>query len=665
MVKVNNSKKNINTGNMSPRNSNVLPIYILFLIVVPIFLYFRVIDYSFSNLDDSSLITDHFDRISNIENLPKALTTDAFFSHQSSFYRPLQTISFMIDSQISDKNPSAYHATNLVLHVIVVLVLFLFLIKLGIKREISFLLALIYSVHPMLTNAVCWIPAQGDLYLSLSGLSAFIMFINYYTKKRTGYLILHAILFLFACLAKETALVFPFMFIIYFYYFVKNGKSWKDILPYPFIWAGIFLIYFLLRSSAITINNPSSISGIQAFVKNLPTIPIIFGKIIIPMGLTTMPLFDNVSVIIGLCLLVISSILLVKCKAYRNHYVIFGILWFLGFIIPPMYYRMRLAEFSSEYFEHRAGLPVIGLIIITGILLNTLPKKSFRNIVYIIVPILFVYTSFAFIHSKDYSDRMTFSNAAINSNANNAFALTSRGCEYMNAGNNEQAMADFESAIKVCRFYSSPYYNKGVMSHIAGNTQKAEFYYSLALKYDTLLQGVNYISYPVYYNLAWEKMELKKYNEAIILLKRTLVEYPSNGDLYNNLGSSYFSISGYDSALYYYSKALDIQPNSALYLSNRGGVKYFIKDYKGALIDYEKALEADQNDADLWFHAGNTKMELNDIEGAITDLSRVILIQPTFGEAYYRRGLAYLRANKKAESEKDMSDANKLGFKKQ
>src|ERR1035437_5382999 len=568
-------------------NKNRLKVYLLFLVIVPSLLYFRVVNFSFSNFDDINLILNNYNMISNIGNVPKAFTTDAYFSHQSNFYRPLQTVSFMIDAQISGQNPWSYHLTNLILFILIVIALFILLIKFGIKQEIALLLSLLYSVHPLLTSAICWIPARGDLFLTLFGLMSFISFINYFYNNQARYLLYHFICFLLSCLAKETAIVFPFLIALYFYFILKKERPWKEMIPFLIIWCSSFLIYFFLRNSAITLNRTSSLSGIVPFIKNLPTIPITFGKIFLPFGLTTMPLFNNLSIILGILIFVFSMVMIVKYRVYKNPYLLLGALWFIGFTLPPLYFRFTIAEFSAEYFEHRTLLPTIGIFIMLGAFLNTLLIKwTSQRVIKLFIPIIIVYSFIAFVHTKDYSDPMAFFSSAISSNPNNAAALNSRGSEYLHNGNIRQSLADYESAIQVCPDYSSPYFNEGGIYHDSGDEIKAEYCFSQALRYDTLYHYFNiYMADNAYINLSIIKMNLKKFDEAIVILKKGLNKSPANSDMNNDLGFSYYLTAKYDSALYAFSKAIVYQPNSASYYTNRGLTKYAIKDFKGALSD--------------------------------------------------------------------------------
>jgi tetratricopeptide (TPR) repeat protein len=356
--------------------------------------------------------------------------------------------------------------------------------------------------------------------------------------------------------------------------------------------------------------------------------------------------------------------MIIKFRVYKNPYLVLGALWFIGFTLPPLYYRLRIAEFSTEYLEHRTILPMIGIFIMVGIFLSSLLSKwSSWKTIKLFIPILIFYAIIAYSHSNDYSDPITFFSAAIASNPINAGAVNSRGIEYLHSGNIQQAQADLDRALKIYPYYSSPYYNKGLISHSEGDYIKGEYFFSQALKYDTLLPGAAALRYTILYDFAGEEIVLKKYDEAIVLLKKALIVSPPDADLYNNLGFSYFSTSRFDSAIYAYSRALEIQPNSAFYYTNRGGAEYSMKDFNHALSDYSRALTLDPNSAGSWFNTGNTKLELNDYEGAISDLSTAIKMNPNWGDAYSHRGNAYSKLNKLSEAREDWAEAKKLGSK--
>jgi tetratricopeptide (TPR) repeat protein len=659
------SKKKDKQTQTNRVNKNSLIVYLLFLVLVPLVLYFRVVNFQFTNLDDENIILEHYDTIGDINKIKEAFNLDAFMSKKGYlFYRPVQTISFMLDAQLGGKEPWVYHLSNLVIHILTVIALFFFLKKIRVKDEISFLLLLFFSIHPLFANAVAWIPARGDLLLGLFTLLSLITFLEYFESRKIIYFILHASVFMIAIFSKETAVLLPVVILFYLYFAAREKFIIKDVIPFLTVWGIIFVLYYYLRQNVLRGKGNPGFFGLVPFIKNLPVIPITFGKFFLPQNLSAWPLFDSASLIIGIILLLISVALVIKYKDGNWRIIVWGAIWFLSFTVPAMIFRTYMAEVGIEYNEYRTYLPMMGILVIMGVLGSKLLNKfSFNAILKVSIPVILIYAIIAFTHSAVFADSISFYTSAINGNSRNAIAFNSRGNEYYNSGNVQQAMADYESAIEIFPSYSAPIFNKGVVYHSAGDDIKAEYLYSQALKFDTLSPVLTSLRFSILYNFAGEKMILKKYDEAIVLLKKAEKESPEISELYNNLGYAYFSTGRKDSALYAYSKAIELKPISTLYYTNRGTTKYSIKDFVGALSDYNRALELDHNSAISWYNTGNTKIELNDFEGAISDLNTAIKMNPEWGDAYYHRGIAFSRLNKQPEAREDWAEARRLGLK--
>lgn len=137
--------------------------------------------FGFSFLDDQALILENLGFLRNLANIPLAFTTEVFHALHSSaaYYRPVLTLSFMIDSIFSGASPFFYHLSNVVIHLVASCVLFIFLQKIKIKRDLAFPFSLIFVVHPVLTQAVSWIPGRNDSLLALFSLASFAFILNY------------------------------------------------------------------------------------------------------------------------------------------------------------------------------------------------------------------------------------------------------------------------------------------------------------------------------------------------------------------------------------------------------------------------------------------------------------------------------------------------------
>jgi tetratricopeptide (TPR) repeat protein len=363
---------------------------------------------------------------------------------------------------------------------------------------------------------------------------------------------------------------------------------------------------------------------------------------------------------LGIVLIIIFSAITIKVIRRERKIVIWGAIWFLAFSIPPMF--LRTSDFGYEYFEYRAYLPIIGILIIAGCFIKELSAGIlFKKILIISIPILLSYSIVAFFHSSVYADFISFFTSAIKANPNNAVAYNSRGCRYLDIGMKNEAMADFDNSIKACKTYSVPYNNKGLLYMSLGDHTKAEKFLALAINYDTLYPKANNdISY---INFSSEKLNLKKYEEAIVIIKKGIGKYPDNRSLHNNLGLAYYYTSKFDSAVVEYNKAIQPESNSFRYYNNRGKAEFRLNKFTDAMNDFNKALELKPDFMDAYFYRGLTKMNLNKFEEAISDFKIAISLDSRSGEAYYFRGTAYSKLNKPTEAKEDWAEARKLGVK--
>lgn len=78
--------------------------------------------------------------------------------------------------------------------------------------------------------------------------------------------------------------------------------------------------------------------------------------------------------------------------------------------------------------------------------------------------------------------------------------------------------------------------------------------------------------------------------------------------------------------------------------------------------DLNKVCELSPRNVYAIFNKGNLYMRMQDLTAAISCYTEAIEIKPDFGEAYYNRGLVYLRLGNKANGIADLSKAGELGI---
>jgi tetratricopeptide (TPR) repeat protein len=637
-------------------------VYLFLLVILPLILNWKIISYDFTGLDDRGIIANNYGFLSNFNNVFKAFEKDNFISNEGKgYYRPIQTVSFIIDTQIGGEKPDVYHFSNIFYHILTVIVLFFLLRKLGVRDNISFFISLLFSIHPLFTDAIAWIPGRGDLLAGLFCSVSFLSFIYYINTKNKWYFFFHSAAFILALFSKEISVFLPVVIMFYYWVVLKNKYKISLLIPFIFVWSFSVCLFFLLRHIFL---NYQDILSFKAFISNLQVIPIFLGKLVIPLGLSPMPLYDILFTVVGLILFLSSCIYIWKLKAGNKSLIILGIVWFLGFIIPAMFAGLIFAKVHSDYLECRAYVPAIGIFIAFGVLLNEIIKgKEINLLMKTFIPLIIIFSFISYNYSLEFKDTIALYSSLIKSNPGNAYALSQRGSEYLKTKNFDLALADFDNSIKASPTFSDPYFNKGIIYHFMDDHAQAEHFLSLALKYDTLYPETASLNEEVYINLSSEKLNLGKYDEMKALLKAGLRKYPDNCSMHNNLGLAYYSTGKFDSAVYEYNKAIKAEQNEFSYYNNRGMAEYDINDFAGALNDFNRTLELKPDFLDAWGNRGMTKVRLNDYEGAIYDLTKAISIKEDIGVVWYYRGVAYSRMNMMKEAKANFEKASSLGYK--
>jgi hypothetical protein len=118
-----------------------------------------------------------------------------------STYRPLALATLAVDWQLWHTGPAGYHATNVLLHVLATLALFLALLRLVGDARAAALLALLFALHPANAEAVAWINGRSEM-LAL-GFGALAIW-----AACTQRFVLVGVALLAAMLGKETGVVF-------------------------------------------------------------------------------------------------------------------------------------------------------------------------------------------------------------------------------------------------------------------------------------------------------------------------------------------------------------------------------------------------------------------------------------------------------------------------
>src|SRR3989338_9083171 len=163
---------------------------ISFILIIAIAIYSNTLKNGFVHDDEFTIVNNTL--IKNFSNISKLFTKEYFSTSGEMSYRPVVTFTYFLDYAIYGIKPWGYHLTNLLLHAMNGVILYIFLTLLITHHSsLITLISLLFITHPVLTEAVNAISFREDLLCFLFFISALILYIS--LKARSSKQLLSAI----------------------------------------------------------------------------------------------------------------------------------------------------------------------------------------------------------------------------------------------------------------------------------------------------------------------------------------------------------------------------------------------------------------------------------------------------------------------------------------
>lgn len=532
----------------------------LVLIILCFILYGKALKFGFNYLDDSILVIDQYKLNSDYNNIPKAFSQHIFkvdgqADRSHDYYRPLMTLSFMLDAHIAGSPaPYIYHLTNVLLHILTGILLLIFLKKFGVAPIPSFILCLFFLVNPGLAQAVAWIPGRNDSLLAIFVLASFIFLIKYLEEKKPYLLTLHILMFVLGLFAKENGIMLIPLVFFYLKYIAKDKFNESNKAPYSKLGIGYsicILPWWFMRQAALDANNATYVGNvIKNILINAPMISQYIGKTLLPFDLSVLPTIRDTHYVYGIITVLFVAAAIYFTPAKRWNYIIFGLLWYFIFLFPAL-----VSPFVG--LEHRIYVPMFGFLLIIAET-KWIQDITATNLKAAAVPLGFIVV-FWFLTSNRlpvFRDRISFYKNGTETSAYGTFAYLTLGKQY-------EKIEQYDSAIVT---------------------------YQRGLKVDsTLIMFHN--------NMATDYMKLDMFPEAEREIKKELIMYPNNYTALQNLGTVYKLTNRMDLAAEQWRKVLAIKKDFAYAYQELA--KYYLA--KGDTVNYVRNM-AEANKAQQKFN---------------------------------------------------------------
>jgi tetratricopeptide (TPR) repeat protein len=359
--------------------------------------YSRAARNPFMHVDDQNYVTEN-------PHVQAGITwrtfTWALTATTAENWHPLTWLSHALDYELYGLNPAGHHATNILLHALNVVLLFLLLFRTTGARGRSLLVAALFALHPLNVESVAWIAERKNVLSTLFFLLTLAAYVWYARKPELKRYLALVALFALGLAAKPMVITLPFVLLLLDYWPLERIRGWdaksaptlkapknrqktrvedgavEKVLPVPqfqfsrLVLEKLPLLALCAGSAAITIvaQRTHAIQSFEIypfggrFANALYSYAAYVCKAFWPMRLAFLypyPRDGRPVWLVGLALLflLVVSVLVWKLRRTRP-YLATGWLWYIGTLVPVI----GVVQVGDQAMADRyAYIPLIGI----------------------------------------------------------------------------------------------------------------------------------------------------------------------------------------------------------------------------------------------------------------------------------------------------------------
>jgi protein O-GlcNAc transferase len=219
----------------------------------------------------------------------------------------------------------------------------------------------------------------------------------------------------------------------------------------------------------------------------------------------------------------------------------------------------------------------------------------------------------------------------------------SRGNTHEDAGDLDEAMRCYESAVSLEPALARGHLSRGNILLALGQADAAMAAYAIALECSP-----DYAA--AHYNIGNAHLHLDRPEMALNAYKTAIEVKPDFADAHLAMGCVLEDLNRFEEAECCYRRALEVQPNYAEAHSNLGNALKELGRFDDAVASHRKALELDPVFADGHGNLGHALDELGRFDDAIASFQRALELRPDHAGAHYTLANALMAAGKASDA---------------
>jgi tetratricopeptide (TPR) repeat protein len=560
----------------SPRNPDwrvIVGIY-LFLAAIILAVFGQTIHYDFVNFDDDLYVY-------NTPAIKAGLTlkgvTFAFISQHARNWHPLTTISHMLDCQLYGLNAGWHHATNVLLHIIAVILLFQVLWQMTDALWKSAIVAALFAIHPLHVESVAWVSERKDV---LSAVFFFLMlgaYVHYARLPSIKRYLLVTVLFAGGLMAKSMLVTAPVVLVLLDYWPLNRirgqqadvGRHLLELviekIPLFVLSAGACIITFVLQKRATGAIPPLPL--LWRLENAVVTYVTYIGQTLWPTHLAVFYPHPNNTLTIWQVILAIGFLLIATVPVIifrRKHpYLLAGWFWYLVMLLPVI----GLVQVGEQgHADRYTYLPNIGLFLVAVWLAGDVLavfRVPFRLGLATAIVIMFALARAAFVQTSYWHNSESLWTHALAVTSDNDVAHNNLGYLCADRGELDKAISHFESAARIRSGKTNPHYDAGsafMQMNLAdvlateGRSDEAMAHYEEAIRLQPYYADA-------YYNRGNVLFAKGRIDEAIADWEWTLQLRPDDADAHTCLGNAFLRQGLLKEAIAQYEIAVALAPD--------------------------------------------------------------------------------------------------------
>ena len=576
-------------------------------------------------------------------------------------WAPMTVMSHMLDCQLYGFWAGGHVLTNVLLHAVTAIVLFLVLWQMTAALWRSAFVAAVFAIHPLRVEAICWISARGDVLNAFFFALTLWAYLGYVRRPQSSirYWTV-ALLFALGLMSKSMIVTLPFVLLLLDYWplerFPKAAKredflrSWRRLMAEKiplFLLAVMSCVATVLATSGMHVDRMEDDSILQRVCNALISYAIYLRQLVVPEGLA-IPYITPVHGVsyaqAGLALVVLAG---VSYAAYyfrkTRPWFAVGWLWYVGMLVPV------IGIVQISYYSHAdryTDLPQIGL----GIVVAWGVAEMCTSLRYRLVLLgggsaaaIVAMVICARAQTSYWQDDETLWRHAIACTADNYMATSNLGNALLKNGQLDEAMSTYRKAMELNPDYAVPYYNMGLALFQKGDVDGAIASYEKSIAKDPDYADPEN-------NLGNALMQKGAVDEAIAHYHRAAELKPGLAEVQYNLGGALMQKGAMEDAVASYQKALEIQPGYAEAECKLGDV--FLRGGRAdqAIAHYQRAIEMRPGFAEAETNLGTAFVQKGEVDQGIAHYQKAVELKPEFGEAHYDLANAFLQRGEEGEA---------------